>query len=41
MQLPEPWAKGTIRFTTGRMTSETEIDRALAVVVAAVQRLRG
>jgi cysteine desulfurase len=41
MQLPEPWAMGTIRFTTGRMTTETEIDRALAVVVAAVQRLRG
>jgi cysteine desulfurase len=40
MQLPEPWAKGTIRFTTGRMITEAEIDRALTVVVAAVQRLR-
>jgi cysteine desulfurase len=41
MQIPEAWAKGTIRFTTGRMTTEVEIDRALAVIVAAVKRLRG
>ncbi|KJR99265.1 MAG: cysteine desulfurase [Desulfobulbaceae bacterium BRH_c16a] len=41
MQIPEVWAKGTIRFTTGRMTTAAEIDRALEVVVAAVKRLRG
>jgi cysteine desulfurase len=41
MQIPEAWAKGTIRFTTGRMTTAAEIDQALAVIVAAVKRLRG
>ena len=40
MELPEDWAKGTIRFTTGRMTTTVEIDRALEVVVAAVKKLR-
>lgn len=40
MQIPELWAKGTIRFTTGRMTTAGEIDRALEVIVAAVKRLR-
>jgi cysteine desulfurase len=40
MGLPEHWAKGTLRFTTGRMTTAAEIDRALEVVVAAVRRLR-
>lgn len=39
MRIPEPWAKGTIRFTTGRMTTEAEIDRALEVIIAAVKRL--
>lgn len=40
MQIPEDWAKGTVRFSTGRMTTADEIDRALEVVVAAVKRLR-
>jgi cysteine desulfurase len=40
MGIPEDWAKGTVRFTTGRMTTVEEIDRALEVVVAAVKRLR-
>ena len=40
MKVPERWAKGTLRFTTGRMTTEEEIDRALEVTVAAVKRLR-
>jgi cysteine desulfurase len=40
MGIPEDWAKGTVRFTTGRMTTADEIDRALEVVVAAVKRLR-
>lgn len=40
MQIPEAWAKGTVRFTTGKMTSEAEIDRALSVIVAAVKKLR-
>lgn len=41
MQVPEPWAKGTLRFTTGRYTSAEEIDRTIEVVAAAVRRLRG
>ena len=40
MQVPEQWAKGTLRFTTGRYTTADEIDRALEVIVAAVKRLR-
>lgn len=40
MAIPERWAKGTLRFTTGRMTTEAEIDRALEVVVASVKKLR-
>ncbi len=41
MQVPEQWAKGTLRFSTGRFTTADEIDRALEVIVAAVKRLRG
>jgi len=41
MQVPEQWAKGTLRFTTGRYTTTEEIKRALNVIVAAVKRLRG
>ncbi|TKB09288.1 cysteine desulfurase family protein [Desulforhopalus sp. IMCC35007] len=40
MQVPEQWAKGTLRFTTGRYTTVAEIDRALESIVAAVKRLR-
>jgi cysteine desulfurase len=41
MRVPEQWAKGTLRFTTGRYTTVDEIDRALEVIVAGVKRLRG
>lgn len=41
MQVPMEWAKGTLRFSVGRSTSSEEIDRAVEVVVAAVQRLGG
>jgi cysteine desulfurase len=41
MQVPEQWAKGTLRFSTGKYTTADEIDRALEVIVAAVKRLRG
>lgn len=41
MRVPPEWARGTLRFSTGRMTSGEEIDRAVAVIVAAVKRLRG
>lgn len=41
MRVPVEWAKGTLRFSTGRMTTPEEIDQAIAVVVAAVGRLQG
>jgi cysteine desulfurase len=40
MQVPEQWAKGTIRFSVGRGTTPEEIDQAVAVVVAAIKSLR-
>jgi len=40
MHVPEEWARGTLRFSTGRMTSETDIDTAVAAVADAVERLR-
>ena len=40
MQVPAEWAKGTVRFSIGRLTTVEEIDRAAGVLVAAVRRLR-
>ena len=40
MRVPMAWAKGTVRFSTGRMTTPEEIDRAVEVVVKAVTLLR-
>jgi cysteine desulfurase len=40
MRLPVKWAKGTVRFSTGRMTTSDQIDRAVDVVIEAVHRLR-
>jgi len=40
MKIPEEWAKGTVRFTTGKMTTAADIDRALEVIIAAVKKLR-
>jgi cysteine desulfurase len=40
MRVPEEWARGTLRFSTGRMTSEADIDTAVAVIADAVERLR-
>lgn len=39
MQLPEEWAKGTVRFSLGRTTTEEEVNRAAAVVSDAAKRL--
>ena len=39
MEIPEDWAKGTLRFTTGKMTTESEIDRAASVVISKVKKL--
>lgn len=40
MRVPEEWARGTLRFSTGRMTNETDIDTAGAMVANAAERLR-
>jgi len=40
MRVPMEWAKGTVRFSMGRMTTADQIDRAIDVVIKAVQRLR-
>ena len=34
------WAKGTLRFSVGKMTTEAEIDKAIRVVAEAVKKLR-
>jgi cysteine desulfurase len=39
MGVPEEYAKGTIRFSTGRFTTPEEIDRAVYVVSAAVKKI--
>ncbi|MCF6188308.1 MAG: cysteine desulfurase [Desulfobulbaceae bacterium] len=41
MHIPVEWAKGTIRFSVGRMTTGQQIDRAAEVVIAAVKKARG
>ena len=40
MNVPLEWAKGTLRLTTGRMTTATDIDKAVEVISAAVRNLR-
>jgi cysteine desulfurase len=40
MNVPLEWAKGTLRLTTGRMTTAADIDRAVQVICAAVKNLR-
>jgi cysteine desulfurase len=40
MGVPIEWAKGTLRFSVGRMTTEAEIDQAIRVVAGAVEKLR-
>ena len=39
MRIPVEWAKGTLRFSVGRMTTDDDVDRAAAVVVKAVRHL--
>jgi len=41
MGIDRQWAMGTLRFSVGRMTTTEEIDRARAVVTAAVRKLGG
>ncbi len=40
MGVPLEYAMGAIRFSTGRTTSEEEIDRAVEIISSAVRRLR-
>ncbi|MGC9325343.1 MAG: cysteine desulfurase family protein [Desulfomonilia bacterium] len=40
LRIPEDWARGTIRLSTGRMTTQDEIDRSVAAIVKAVRSLR-
>ena len=39
MKVPVEWARGTIRFSTGRMTTPAEIDSAVGIIVDRVKRL--
>jgi cysteine desulfurase len=39
MQVPEDQARGTVRFSVGKTTTEEDIDVAVATIVAAVKRL--
>ena len=41
MGVPEEYAFGTIRLSTGRYTTPEEIDRAAEVIIAQVRQLRG
>ena len=38
MNVPLEWAKGTLRLTTGRMTTTADIDKAARVIGAAVKK---
>jgi cysteine desulfurase len=40
MKVPLEWAQGTLRLTTGRMTTEADIDRAVEVIIAATEKLK-
>jgi cysteine desulfurase len=41
MGVPEEWARGTLRLSTGRSTTQEESRAAVSVIAEAVQRLRG
>jgi cysteine desulfurase len=40
MRIPEAWARGSVRFSVGRLTTEAQIEHAVSAVVDAVVRLR-
>ena len=40
MAVPLAWAKGTLRLTTGKMTTGEEVDKAARVICAAVQKMK-
>ncbi|MFM2071884.1 MAG: hypothetical protein RLZZ623_2147 [Actinomycetota bacterium] len=41
MGVDRRWSTGALRLTLGRTTTEADIDRAVAVIIAAVERIRG
>jgi len=41
MNVPVEWAKGTLRFTTGRMTTMSDILQATEAVARGIKQLRG
>jgi len=40
MAIPVEWARGTIRLSTGKYTTQGEIDRAIEIITRAVRTLR-
>jgi cysteine desulfurase len=40
LAVPIEWARGTIRLSTGKYTTEREVDRAVEIIAGAVKRLR-
>ena len=40
MAVPIEWARGTIRLSTGKYTTEGEVDRASEIIATAAKRLR-
>jgi cysteine desulfurase len=40
LAVPIEWARGTIRLSTGKNTTEGEVDRALEIIATAVNRLK-
>jgi cysteine desulfurase len=40
MGVPRAWAQGALRLTLGRTTTESDVDRGVAVIIGAVRRLR-
>ncbi|RJP33111.1 MAG: cysteine desulfurase [Actinobacteria bacterium] len=40
MKVPEDWARGTIRLSTGKMTTESDIETAIRIIADAVSSLR-
>jgi len=41
MDVPIEWAKGTLRFSPGRMTTAEQVDRAIMIITNAVKKLSG
>jgi cysteine desulfurase len=40
MGVPIQWAKGTVRFSVGRMTTTAEIDQAVEIIIRAILKLQ-